>query len=67
MVKATAIRQTEVDAREAAEAQHRANDEARAYLRETDWYVIRQADTGEPVPKKVRDKRREARNAIRDT
>jgi hypothetical protein len=65
MVKAKAIRQTEVDAREAAEAQQKANDEARAYLKETDWYVIRQADTGEPVPKEVHDKRQAAREAVK--
>jgi len=64
MVKAKAITQAEVDEREAAEERERVNAENRAYLRDTDWYVIREADTGEPVPQEVRDKRQAARLAV---
>lgn len=66
MVKAKAITQKEVAAREAAEEQRRVNDEARAYLRETDWYVIRNADTGWPVPDDIWQLRQEARKAVKD-
>jgi len=64
MVKAKAITQAEVDEREAAAERERVNEESRAYLRETDWYVIREADTGEPVPQEVRDKRQAPRLAV---
>lgn len=64
MVKARAITQAEVDAREAEAKREEKNAEALAYLRETDWYIVRQADTGEPVPDEVRKRRQEARDAI---
>lgn len=38
--------------------------EAREYLDSTDWYVIREVETGKPMPDDVRIKREEARNAI---
>ena len=34
------------------------------YLRETDWYVIRYADTGTPVPDDIKAKRQQAREEI---
>lgn len=34
------------------------------YLKETDWYAIRFADTGEPIPVDVKTKRQEAREEI---
>ena len=34
------------------------------YLKETDWYAIRFADTGEPIPADVKTKRQEARDEI---
>jgi len=34
------------------------------YLQETDWYVVRKADTGVPIPIHISDKRQEAREAI---
>lgn len=45
----------------AAQAQRRAQAEARRYLAETDWYVIRAADTGRPIPETVRAGRAAAR------
>lgn len=66
-VKAKAITQAEVDAREALEEQQRISDEARQYLRDTDWYVIREADTGEPVPDEVRERRQAARERVWNT
>lgn len=44
--------------------QQAANAKARAYLAKTDWYIIRQSETGEPVPKDVLAKRAEARAAV---
>ena len=35
-----------------------------AYLRETDWYVIRKIETGKEIPQDVLDARQEARDAI---
>ncbi len=35
--------------------------EALAYLRETDWFVTRQAETGKPIPEDVAEKRAAAR------
>ena len=34
------------------------------YLQETDWYVVRRADTGVAIPTHVSDRRQEAREAI---
>lgn len=41
--------------------QAQANAEARAYLAETDWYVIRLQETGEPVPVDILAERSAAR------
>ena len=38
--------------------------QARQYLADTDWYVIRDADTGQPVPEDVRTRRAEARDRL---
>lgn len=39
-------------------------NELEDYLRETDWYAIRFADSGEPIPPDVKKKRQDARNEI---
>ena len=41
--------------------QQQANTEARAYLAETDWYVLRLQETGEPVPAEILAERAAAR------
>lgn len=41
-----------------------ANQEKRAYLLSTDWYVIRQAETGIPVPEDILEARQLARESI---
>lgn len=46
-------------------AQAKANQEALAYLSKTDWYIVRQMDSGEPVPPEVKQKRAEARERIK--
>lgn len=38
--------------------------ELQAYLAETDWYVVRYADTGEAIPEDVKAKRQAAREEI---
>ena len=48
----------------AREEQERINQEARAYLAETDWYVIRAQETGVEVPVDILQKRQEARDRV---
>ena len=40
------------------------NEEARAYLNSTDWYVVRFAETGTPIPQDILDARQVARSRI---
>ncbi len=40
------------------------NEQHLKYLKETDWYVVRRADTGVAIPTHVSDRRQEAREAI---
>ena len=65
VVKMTGKTQTDLDAIAEAEADQKATDEATAYLRETDWYIIRNIETGEPVPQEVTDKRAGERGKVR--
>lgn len=46
--------------------QERANAAARRYLGDTDWYVIRQVETGVAVPQEILDKRAAARESIKE-
>ncbi|QIH05132.1 MULTISPECIES: hypothetical protein [unclassified Pseudomonas] len=39
-------------------------NEAREYLRQTDWLVVRKLETGKEVPADVAEKRAEARSLI---
>ena len=58
--------QADIDA-EAREAKRvRINDEARAYLRDTDWYVIRETETGTPAPRGLSATRQAARDRVED-
>ena len=40
------------------------NEQHLTYLQETDWYVVRKADTGVAIPTDVSNKRQAAREAI---
>ena len=40
------------------------NDQARAYLASTDWYVIRKEETGTAIPQEILDARAAARASI---
>lgn len=40
------------------------NQIARDYLRKTDWYIVRFAETGEPIPEEITTKRAESRSSI---
>lgn len=40
------------------------NKEAEEFLLKTDWYIIRQLETGVPCPIEILNKRTEARNKI---
>lgn len=46
------------------EKQERTNQEARAYLSQTDWYVIRLQETGESIPEDILQKRADARASV---
>lgn len=64
MIKATGKTQAQLDEQAEREAQERINREAREYLAETDWYVVRELDTGVAMPDEVRQKRAEARKSV---
>lgn len=44
-------------------AREDAREKARAYLAETDWMVVRMAETGQPVPQDILELRAAARKA----
>lgn len=48
----------------ARQLQEQANATARQYLLDTDWYVTRMQETGDPVPAEVLQARQAAREAI---
>jgi hypothetical protein len=50
----------------AKQEQDTINSEARQYLASTDWYVIRNAETGEVIPAEVLTKRIEARSSVKE-
>ena len=54
----------DIAADRAAAARARAAAEAHRYLAETDWMVIRAAETGKPVPEEVMASRAQARLLI---
>lgn len=39
-------------------------EEARQYLLDTDWYIVRQMDNGTPCPQEVKDAREAARDLL---
>ena len=44
----------------------RSNKDARRYLADTDWYVVRKTETGEAIPDDITTARQEARERIQD-
>jgi hypothetical protein len=54
----------QIEAERAAAARAQVEAEARAYLAETDWMVIRAAETGKPVPEDVAEARAAARKTL---
>lgn len=44
--------------------QEKTNRQSLAYLASTDWYVLRFAETGTPIPDDVKTKRQAARDAV---
>lgn len=42
----------------------RSISEAKEYLKSTDWYVIRQIETGEAIPESVKESRQSARQTL---
>ncbi|WLH32685.1 hypothetical protein [Pseudomonas canadensis] len=45
-------------------AQEVSAEEARRYLRDTDWYVLRQIETGQAIPDDIKSGRKAARDTI---
>jgi hypothetical protein len=45
-------------------AQFDIDNDYRRYLKETDWYVIREQETGEPIPEEIKLNRAKAREAV---
>ena len=56
-IKITGKTQADLDAEAAETARTERNDTARAYLRETDWYIIRNVETGARIPNEVVERR----------
>jgi len=54
----------ETEAEKAQRIQNEINAEARTYLSQTDWYVIRLQETGEPIPEDILQKRADARASV---
>ena len=48
----------------AQEQQLKINAESLAYLASTDWYIVRQVESGVPVPQDILDARQSARDSI---
>lgn len=56
------VKTAEIKAAEAAQAEQEAvNTAARAYLASTDWYLVRELETGVPTPQEIKDARQQAR------
>ena len=45
--------------------QAQTNEEHRAYLASTDWYVVRFAETGVPIPAEIAEARKLARESVK--
>ncbi|HGZ6705703.1 TPA: hypothetical protein ACOLYM_004169 [Vibrio parahaemolyticus] len=45
-------------------AQFDIDNDYRRYLRETDWYVIREQETGEAIPEEIKQNRAKARAEV---
>ena len=54
----------DIAAQAQAQARNAKRAEARAYLSDTDWLVVRQAETGTPIPDDIRQNRAEARSLL---
>jgi len=57
--------QGQLDTEHAETERARVNDEARAYLRDTDWYVLRHMENAGSIPAEIREKRQAARDRVR--
>lgn len=65
MIDWTQVKTAEQKQSEAEQqAKENTNEEARAYLNSTDWYVVRFAETGVAIPQEILDARQAARERI---
>lgn len=66
MIDFSKLKTAEQKAAEAAQAElDRVNAEARKYLADTDWYLVRALETGKPVPADVVAQRDAARAKVK--
>ena len=54
----------QVEQEKAQQEQEQINNESREYLKSTDWYVVRQQETGVAIPQDILDARQAARESI---
>lgn len=59
------LTEKELSEKKAREEQERINQEARARLAETDWYVVRFLETGKAIPEDLLAERQRLREAVR--
>jgi hypothetical protein len=64
-MKYDGLTREQVDERDAKLKQEEANREARAYLAETDWYIMRNVETGAAIPEEILKNRAAARAAVK--
>ena len=57
------ITDDEIAEKRVLEEQVLSNENNKAYLKETDWYVSRLAETGKAIPEDILQKRQEARDS----
>lgn len=58
------LRQQQVEVEQLAREKESQGLEARRYLASTDWYIIRQQETGKAVPVEILAERQQARDSI---
>ena len=63
-VTGNVIEPCQTQAEKDAEVQNKVNNEARAYLASTDWYVIRLQESGTAIPQAILDARTVARSQV---
>jgi hypothetical protein len=64
MSNASMLSEADKQAEVAKAAQDAINNESLAYLKSTDWYIVRLQETGKAVPQTILDERQAARDRV---